>query len=154
MRPWNWRAAGAAVIIFCASSVGYAHMGATGIVKERMDGMIAMKEALATIGKMVRGKIELNFEKAAQAAETLQLHGAQVPALFPDTKESRQKASEATPAVWESPEDFAARNEAFIERVVRLQAVIANEDSNALQRAFAKAGAACSACHEIYRQKK
>lgn len=154
MQLRDMRAVATALIFLCASSVGFAHMGATGIVKERMDGMVAMKEALAVMGNMVRGKTETDFGLAAEAANTLQIHGEKLVSLFPDTRESRQKATEATEAVWKTPEDFAAKNAAFLEQVSRLQEVIAEKDADRLPQAFARIGAACSACHEIYRQKK
>lgn len=85
----------------------YAHGGATGIVKERMDQMVTLREAMKTL------KTELAFggpydanRVAGAAAAVKRNAGAALTAKFPQG--SLSMASEATQAVWSDWARFSA----------------------------------------------
>jgi cytochrome c556 len=98
-----------------ASSVGLAalaHSGATGVMKERMDAMDEMGEAMKRLTPMMRGQTEYDPDVVRSAAETMIGHaGAQMTELFPEG--SNGKPSEALDAIWEDWEEFAALAEAL-----------------------------------------
>ena len=144
----------AALILVAASFSAFAHMGATGIVKERMEAMSAMKDALAVIGRMLKGETGFDATQAVQAADAIAQHADEMRALFPDTPESRQKASEATPLVWEQPERFAQLAQELMNEASLLSDVAAAGKEAELLPRFRSVGKACTACHEDFRQNK
>ena len=132
-----------------------AHKGATGIVKERMDGMMAMGKALGTVADMFKGKTSFNSEQVAAAAKIVEGHAAEMVALFPDTKASREgKGTEALPAIWENKGEFAALAAALEKKSAELAIVAASNDQDQIRRAFGEMAKTCSACHEDYRKAK
>ena len=98
-----------------ASSVGLAalaHSGATGVMKERMDAMDEMGEAMKRLTPMMRGQTVYDPDVVRSAAETMIGHaGVQMTELFPEG--SNGKPSEALDAIWEDWEEFAALAEAL-----------------------------------------
>lgn len=62
-----------------------AHGGATGIVKERMDGMSAMGNAVKVLSEMMRGNVDYDPEVVKENALKIQVHaGEQLSKLFPE----------------------------------------------------------------------
>ena len=144
----------AAVLATFVGSTAFAHQGATGIVKERMEAMSAMKDALAVIGRMLKGETGFDATQAVQAADAIAQHADEMRALFPDTPESRQKASEATPLEWEQPERFAQLAQELMNEASLLSDVAAAGKEAELLPRFRSVGKACTACHEDFRQNK
>ena len=143
--------------VLLAAGIGggaFAHQGATGIVKERMEAMSAMKDAMAVVGRMLKGETTFNANEAGRAADTIAAHADDMKAQFPDTPESRQKASEATPLVWQEPERFNRLADELVAAAVMLSQVSADGETAAIASQFQAVGRACSACHEDFRQKK
>ncbi|APX89022.1 hypothetical protein BV394_04170 [Brevirhabdus pacifica] len=99
-----WAAAAATLAIATAAG---AHNGATGIVKERMEAMGAMGKVMKTLAPMMRGEAKYDAEQVREGARTLRQHSGDegLTRLFPDG--TTGKPSEASPAIWERPEDFA-----------------------------------------------
>ncbi len=159
------------VALIVIAKTAIAHEGATGVVKERMDGMSEMAAALKAIAPMVNGQSEYDPALIRNAAEILQQHaGENLTNLF--TEDSKSMVSQASETVWEKPEEFvnlalqldlyarglaiAAENnpstDAAIDvlRPLTLDAM-AELPVNAI---FAEIGRTCSACHEGYRERK
>ena len=134
--------------------VAFAHQGATGIVKERMETMSAMKDAMAVVGRMLKGETAFDAAEAGRAADVIAGHADDMKAQFPDTQESRQKASEATPLVWQEPERFNRLADELAAAAATLSQVSAGGEKAAVASQFQTVGRACSACHEDFRQKK
>ena len=133
----------------------WAHGGATGIVKERMDGMMAMCKALGTVADMFKGKAAFDADQVAAAARIVEGHAAEMGSLFPDTKHSREgKGTEALPAIWENKEDFLAIAKALETKSADLAKIAATNDQSQIRRAFGEMAKTCSACHSDYRKAK
>lgn len=133
----------------------FAHGGATGIVKERMHGMMAMGKAMKSVAEMLKGKTDFNAEQVAAASDIVLQHSANIEKLFPDTKESRTgKATEAVPAIWEDRENFLAIATELQQRAGELKLAAAGDDQAQMQAIFGQMAKTCSACHKDYRQKK
>ncbi|MDA5095767.1 cytochrome c, partial [Aliiroseovarius sp. KMU-50] len=96
-----------AAVFTCATGVAaFAHGGATGIVKERMDAMDAMGKAVKMITPMMRGETAYDAEVVRQAAATFSDHaGESMTTLFPEG--SGGMPSEAKDAIWERWEEFS-----------------------------------------------
>ena len=98
-----------------ASAAAYAHGGATGVVKERMDSMGILGDAVKSLTSIMQGQVSYDAEIVRQNAVEIQQHAGEVlTRLFPEG--SLDKPSEARPQIWSDWEDFdalAARLEEF-----------------------------------------
>ncbi|TDT72706.1 cytochrome c556 [Litoreibacter halocynthiae] len=97
------------IISTVIASIGvaaFAHNGATGIVKERMDGMSAMGKAVKVLTPMMRGKTSYDADQVRASADVMIMHsGEQMTRLFPEG--TGAKPSSALPTVWEDWDGFA-----------------------------------------------
>lgn len=88
-----------------AAPVVLAHVGATGVVKERMMAMEALGDALKAISEMMRGKRAYDAAAVARHADEItRLGGDAMTKLFPEG--SIEGPSEARPTVWRDWDDF------------------------------------------------
>lgn len=125
------------------------HERATGVVKERMDGMESMGKHLKAISDRIKSKSDLAAVKAdAEAIATLASHVAH---LFPPG--SSQPPTQARKEVWQNWPDFERK--ALELEVETKKLVNANPDNfAALRNQFQAVSQVCDACHEKYRLKK
>jgi cytochrome c556 len=95
----------ACVIAVGTATAALAHGSATGIVKERMDGMIVLRDSMKAMGPMMLGKTEYDGAVVRARASAIRQHsGEALSSLFPQG--SGGMPSEATDAVWEDWERF------------------------------------------------
>ncbi|MEH6724716.1 MAG: cytochrome c [Hyphomicrobiales bacterium] len=88
-----------------ASAAAYAHSGATGVVKQRMDAMSKLGDVTKSLTEMMRGDISYDAELIRQNAAQIRQHAGQsMTQLFP--KDSLMKPSEARPVIWSDWEEF------------------------------------------------
>lgn len=88
-----------AVVASLISVTALAHGGATGIVKQRMEGMGVMKESMKVLTPMMQGKTPYDAATVRQKAEDIGKHaGEALTKLFPEG--SHGKPSEAKPDIW------------------------------------------------------
>ncbi len=96
----------AALLVTSTALAAYAHGGATGIVKERMDAMSAMGEAVKAITPMMRGETALDPDEVRSAAVTIGDHaGTGLIELFPEG--SGGAPSESKDAIWTNWDEFS-----------------------------------------------
>ncbi len=96
-----------AIVVSVVAASAYAHGGAKGIVKERMDGMSALGKTMKALAPMMRGEGSYDAQAVRQGAETIRSHaGSSLTRLFPEG--SGGMPSEAKDAVWHEWEDFSA----------------------------------------------
>lgn len=101
-----------AVAMTSAGLTALAHSGATGVVKERMDAMVDLGDAMKRLTPMMRGQTEYDPDIVRGAADTMIGHaGSAMTDLFPDG--SNGKPSEALDTIWEDWDEFAALAEAL-----------------------------------------
>ena len=145
------RAAGiACAAATLAAAAALAHSGATGIVKQRMDGMKAMSDATKAIGAVKLGVIPYSPDLIRRAAGALRDHGEAARGQFPEG--SLHGPSEALPAIWTEREGFDRLMTALIDASARLDA--AAEDQDAALAIADDVAATCKDCHAKYRKKK
>ena len=102
-RPWLTVAA---LVLVLASGTVYAHRGATGIVKDRMDAMMSLGSAMKALTAMMRGKQAYDAERVKASAKTIGGHGGEsITSLLPEG--SLKPPSRATPAIWADWDRFA-----------------------------------------------
>lgn len=84
-----------------------AHSGATGVVKERMDGMIALGGVVKELNPMMRAQTPFDAERVRAGADVMIQHaGEQMTRLFPEGSDGMP--SEALPIIWEEWDEFTA----------------------------------------------
>ena len=134
-------------------SISFAHDGATGIVKQRMDMMSDVASSMKTLGQMIKGKNEYNPESAESAAIKIEKHSKHFHTLFPEG--STQDPSEALPAIWQDWEEFQ-KLLTIMENEASKLANIASTAKSAeeIKVQFSTLGKTCGMCHEKFRLKK
>lgn len=144
---------GSLVSVLIVSGFAFAHTGAKGIVKERMDAMSDIASQMKTIGAMLQGKEPFNGERAAKSAGAIKAHASGMLKLFP--KGSNKHPSEALPAIWADwatfetmNSDLANKASAFAEMASSVKA------ASELRNAFQGLAATCKSCHQKFRQPK
>ena len=130
-----------------------AHGGATGIVKQRMDAMSDMADAMKAMASVVKGKQAFDRELFIQSGELIADHSEMLLGLFPEG--SIEGSSEALPAIWQQWDDFVSLNngtKANAEKLVKMAQ--GGAELRPLTKQFVTLGGDCKACHKDYRKKK
>ncbi len=127
------------IIAGIVTSVGVAalaHSGATGVVKERMDGMMAMGKAIKDITPMMRGKAGYDPEAVRAFSKEVRKHsGTAMTRLFPEG--SGGEPSESKETIWTDWEGF----EELAEQLHVLSEGLSEAADNGLKMASADGGA-------------
>lgn len=88
------------------AAAAFAHGGAEGVVKERMDGMMAMGQSVKELAPMMRGEITYDAEAVRAGARVFVEHSEGMTELFPEG--SAGKPSEAKSEIWSDWGEFSA----------------------------------------------
>jgi|TARA_B110000977_G_scaffold184395_1_gene248023 cytochrome c556 len=130
-----------------------AHTGATGVVKQRMDAMSGMADAMKSMASVVKGKKAFDPAVFIDNGEVILWHSETLTTLFPE--KSIQGDSEALPAIWQNWDDFVKINERTKSDAKKL-VEMAQQGSKLrpLTKQFVKLSGGCKACHKGYRKKK
>ncbi|WP_421880422.1 c-type cytochrome [Pacificispira sp.] len=89
-----------------AGGTAFAHSGATGVVKERMDAMMSMGKSMKAVAAMMRGEVAYDADAVREAAALIKQHsGDAMTELFPEG--STGHPSEAKPEIWSKWDEFS-----------------------------------------------
>lgn len=92
-------------VFLSISALVFAHGGATGVVKERMDLMENLKGAMKSLKPIMRGQKDYEVDTVKKSALVIRDNaGEHMTKLFPEG--SLKKPSEATPEIWSEWEEF------------------------------------------------
>ena len=133
-------AAALAAALPCAASEG--------AVDYRSHTMEAIGGHMSAMFDILRGKVD-HSEHLSVHADALASLAEITPTLFPP--DSGGSDTDALPAIWEDPEGFAERLDAFREAGAGLRA--AAESGGDVMAAAREVGQACRGCHDNYRRK-
>lgn len=140
-----------AALFVVISSLAFAHKGATGIVKERMDGMMVLGQSMKSLSALVKSG-ERDEARFVEIARDLKAHsGKAMNDRFP--QDSLQKVSEAAPAIWENWERFAGISDELFIAANELEVGASNPEFD-FGASLKRIGSTCSSCHEVFRIKK
>ena len=134
-------------VLLCLSPVSFAHEGAEGVVKERMDRFKENKKAM----KAIKGNLAGDTVIIAQKASEIEAWAKQMVNFFPEG--STQPPSEALPAIWKEFDrftDLASANEKAAAKLKNLAQ--SGADTSALSGAFRSLGKTCKDCHNDYKE--
>lgn len=127
-----------------ACALALAVSASDGALKYRANTMEAIGGHMKAIVAIVRGDVPHTDHLPMHAGALAEL--AQVaPSLFAQGSEG----GDTLPAVWEEPEDFQAKLEAFREATANLKA--AASAGEGVGQAMRAVGQACKGCHDKYR---
>lgn len=117
---WSLCAAVLAVSVTAAAQRGAAHVGATGVVEERMDLMKSVGDAMKELTAMMRGRQPYDTDRVRDLAGEIADHGGRsVTDLFPEG--SLDHPTEALPAIWSDWDrfsDLAGRMSSYADALV------------------------------------
>ena len=135
----------APLIVF--STVLWAHSGATGIVKERMDNFDDSKASMKLLKKAVRNN---DFATINQEAGSINRWAVQLTDHFPEG--SNPPPSEALDLIWQEFEQFKQYADTQVKASEALQQAGINSDTGAAKKAFSELAKSCKGCHDNYRE--
>ncbi len=142
-------------LLYCAgvwsliAAAALAHSGATGVVKERMDGMKEMSHAVKAIGAVKAGAIPFSFKTLNMAGREIARHGVAARAQFPEG--SLVSPSEALPSIWADRETFDRLLDQMTVAAEQLSVSVDRDEAMALS---GRIGGLCKDCHATFRKKK
>lgn len=141
------------VTLAIAGPHAMAHEGATGVVKQRMEFMKSLGQAMKGFGDMLKGKTAYEPALAAEYASTIGAHSQRLLDQFPEG--SNQPPSEALPEIWQDWPEFEKISRRLEAESTALAATVNGpEKAAAVLAQYVKVGKACGACHERFRVPK
>jgi len=141
------------VAVVGGASLVNAHGGAKGVVKERMDLMKSMANAMKVMGPMFKGEAPFQPEIVAEKAAYLAEHADKIPHLTPEG--SNEHPSEALPAIWQDWDRYVTEAALLGEEGAKLVAIAKNgTDLDETRAQFVKVSKTCGTCHDDFRKPK
>jgi len=121
---------------------------------ERHEGMETIGKSTKTIKQTLdSGSPDIGAIRTA-ATKIAELAGKSSGWFPPGTGQDVLHKTRALPAIWEKPEDFAAKDRNLQQAAQALKAAADSGDVNAIKARFADLGKTCNACHDSYRAEK
>ena len=124
----------------------YAHEGAKGIIKERMDKFKMSKSLMKKINKGLQNDNFIIIEKSAQ---TLLNWSKEMSNYFPEGSDTRP--SEASSDIWLDPEGFKIAIKKFELASLELITQSKNENFDMTVNSFRDLAKTCKGCHQKFR---
>lgn len=149
MKKWVLIAVAVGSVGMANVTAVHAHAGATGIVKQRMDSMKQMSDAMKALRPLMDQK-PLDQAQALPLAKIIQNNSTDIAKMFPTGTDGG--TSEALAAVWEQADDFATASQKGAATANALVEAIESGDSAASMKAFARAAKSCKDCHSDFKR--
>ena len=124
-----------------------AHEGATGVVKDRMDGFKASQSHVKAIAKSIKQK---DLKAVIDPAEKIALWADQMVEYFPEG--SNKKPSEARDNIWTEFDIFTEQASANGMAARRLATIAKTGNVDQAQAAFKEVIGTCKSCHQRFRK--
>ena len=134
------------LLIFVLVNPTFAHEGATGVVKERMDKFKMSKTMMKQINIGLR---ENDFENIEKSAQKLLSWSKEMSKYFPEG--SDVSPSEASKNIWLDPNGFSKAIKNFEEASLELVNQAKAENSRDSIQAFRNLANTCKGCHQKFR---
>ena len=129
-----------------------AHMGAKGIVKERMQLMKSYAASMKSINVELRDMASVNYILINAEANKIAESSQTIMGLFPPG--SGSGVSEASPKIWQKPEDFKKIIEDLKKAARKLAQSTGTSVPKLVIENFRALSGTCKNCHQKYRVKK
>ena len=142
-QPTQFASKAAAMCLIAGAASTAASEGA---VDYRQHTMSAVGGHMQAIGDILRGRVAHDDHLPMHAEALAQLAGI-APTLFPEGSEG----GDAEPAIWQQPDDFAAKLADFREATAALRAATGAGFGAETAAAAQRVGQSCKGCHDDYR---
>ena len=123
---------------------------AKALMEERHEGMEDIGDAFKAVNAQLKGSSPDVAAIQKDAATIATLAGKSAtwfpPGTGPDVGKTRAKA-----AIWQKPDDFAAKDKVFHDAAQAFKAAADSGDVAAIKAQAGELGKACKACHDPYR---
>ena len=126
-----------------------AHSKARGVVKERMDLMVTLGDAMKPLAAMFKKQQPYDPELVAKNAAAMGARTAVIAGLFPHG--SMDKPTKALPSIWEDWPAFEQLATQLGAATAQLAQAAKDADFKAARRKFARVAKTCTACHSKFR---
>lgn len=137
-------------LVLVSVTGAFAHSGATGIVKERMEAMKEIGGEMKIIGGMFRGKITFDAKRLEKAAGVIGGHAEKIENLFP--KGSDHKPTRALPEIWKNKAEFDRIGKDLMSAAAALSKSSKTAQSvDDIKMDLIGVGKTCKACHKQFR---
>ena len=124
----------------------FAHEGAIGLVKERMDRFKTSKKLMRNINKGLQNE---NFKIIEDSAHKLLIWSKEMSSFFP--KDSDMSPSEASSDIWLDPQGFEKAIKNFELASLELITQSKTTDLEKTVNAFRNLAGTCKGCHQKFR---
>jgi cytochrome c556 len=118
---------------------------------ERHEGMEKIGKATKTIHTAIESSSPDLTAIKSSAATIAELSAKSSGWFPPGTGQNVLHKTRALPAIWQKPEDFAAKDRDFQKAAEAVKSAMDSGDLNAVKARFADLGKTCKACHDTYR---
>ena len=122
------------------------------LMKERHDNYEQIGDSMKVITRELKAGSP-DLAQVRQGADTIATLAPQVPSWFPAGTGPDAGKTHAKAEIWQRPDDFRAKAQAFEQAATAFQAAARGSDLAAIRAAHADLGKSCKACHDIYREK-
>jgi cytochrome c556 len=148
-----WRRIATACLLVVATatysaSPAQAHGSAEGVVKERMDMMKVMRDAMKALRPMMDAP-QVDQAAALPLADKIASLSPRLVKHFPEG--SGGSPSEALPAVWQDWEGFTEAADQAVDKANALVDAIKRGEGETALRAYARLAKACKDCHDDFK---
>ncbi|GAA4722472.1 cytochrome c [Sphingomonas lutea] len=124
---------------------------ALALMKERHENYEKIGDAMKVIGRELKSDSP-DLAAVRTNADAIATLAPQVKGWFPQGTGPDVGKTEALAAIWEKPEDFAAKAAEFERAAAAFQAATRGTDVAAMRAAQGNLGKSCKACHDLYRE--
>ena len=121
------------------------------LMHERHEGMEEIGDAMKLVSRELKGDSP-DLAKVREGAGEIARLAPQASGWFPPGTGPDVGKTEAKAEIWQKPEDFAAKNNAFQQAAQRFNAAAQGQDLVAIRAAHGELGKSCKACHDPYRE--
>lgn len=121
------------------------------VMEQRHEGFEAIGEAFKTLNDAVKSGAGLT-DDVKKAAHTIEGYAPQLADWFPPGSGPETGIdTEARAEIWQKPEEFAEKREAFAAEAARLGELADGGDAAAFAAQVKELGGRCKACHDRFR---
>lgn len=122
------------------------------LMHDRHENMEDIGDATKILGRETK-KAQPDVAAVRGASAQIATLAPQVRTWFPAGTGPDVGETDALPAIWEKPDDFASKTRDFRRAAEAMNAAAKSGDAATIKAAFGNLGKTCKACHDPYRAK-
>ena len=120
------------------------------LMSERHENYEKFGDSMKAITRDLKGDSP-NLAELRESAATFTTLGPRMLTWFPPGTGPEAGKTHAKAEIWQKPEDFTAKAQAFNQAATAFATAAAGQDLAAVRAAHANLGKSCKACHDLYR---